>query len=311
MNSHTAARMRGLRLGAITLGTIAAAAAAVATAPAAGEPAGHAVTAAVAKQDQQVRYRERIAVRGSVSPAASGRPVTLQYAPRGGAYRTVNQTATNPDGSYAVSLRPRQSGTVRAVVDGAASAPRRVAVRAALRGQARRHVKRGGTAAVSGALRPGTSGRTVLVQVSSGRGWQTADRARTRRGGRFTARWRPVAAGSYRVRVVFRGDRRNAAGARGLGGRLNVYRPAHASWYGPGLYGNRTACGQTLGYGTLGVAHKHLPCGTRVTFRHRGRTVTVPVIDRGPFAAGREWDLTAATRGKLRFGSTGVVYATR
>ena len=38
-------------------------------------------------------------------------------------------------------------------------------------------------------------------------------------------------------------------------GKLRVYRTSYASWYGPGLYGNRTACGQTLGYGTLGVAH--------------------------------------------------------
>ena len=50
-------------------------------------------------------------------------------------------------------------------------------------------------------------------------------------------------------------------------GKLRVYRWAYASWYGPGLYGNRTACGQTLGYGTLGVAHKSLPCGAKVTFK--------------------------------------------
>src|SRR3712207_9322983 len=64
-------------------------------------------------------------------------------------------------------------------------------------------------------------------------------------------------------------------------GRVNVYRVALASWYGPGLYGNRTGCGGRLTYGKLGVAHKSLPCGTKVTFRHRGRSVRVPVIDRG------------------------------
>ena len=39
-------------------------------------------------------------------------------------------------------------------------------------------------------------------------------------------------------------------------GRLNVYRRALASWYGPGLFGNKLGCGGTLGYGTVGVANK-------------------------------------------------------
>ena len=34
----------------------------------------------------------------------------------------------------------------------------------------------------------------------------------------------------------------------------------HASWYGPGFFGNTTACGQTLTKKTVGVAHKKLPC---------------------------------------------------
>jgi rare lipoprotein A len=71
-------------------------------------------------------------------------------------------------------------------------------------------------------------------------------------------------------------------------------RSAKATWYGPGLYGNRTACGKRLRRGTLGVAHKSLPCGTSVTFYRSGRFVTVPVIDRGPFRRGVAWDLTAA-----------------
>ena len=64
------------------------------------------------------------------------------------------------------------------------------------------------------------------------------------------------------------------------------------SWFGPGLYGNGTACGQTLTRTLVGVAHRTLPCGTLVTFRYNGRTVTVPVVDRGPYVAGRTWDLT-------------------
>jgi hypothetical protein len=66
------------------------------------------------------------------------------------------------------------------------------------------------------------------------------------------------------------------------------------SWYGPGMYGWRTACGVTLTTSVLGVASRTLPCGTRVTFRNpaNGRTVTVPVIDRGPYVTGRIWDMT-------------------
>lgn len=85
---------------------------------------------------------------------------------------------------------------------------------------------------------------------------------------------------------------------------LALMRLRRATWYGPGLYGNRTACGQTLRRSTLGVAHRTLPCGTPVTFYHRGRFVTVSVIDRGPFRSGVEWDLTAAAAKALGMAAT-------
>ena len=94
-------------------------------------------------------------------------------------------------------------------------------------------------------------------------------------------------------------------------GRLNVYRYAYASWYGPGLYGNRTGCGGTLYAGRLGVAHKSLPCGTMVTFKRGRHEVRVPVIDRGPYVGGREYDLTAATAQRLGFEGHGAILATR
>ena len=68
-----------------------------------------------------------------------------------------------------------------------------------------------------------------------------------------------------------------------------------ASWYGPGFYGNRTACGQTYTPEIVGVAHRTLPCGTLVVLEYRGHTMTVPVIDRGPYIAGRTLDLSHAT----------------
>ena len=68
-----------------------------------------------------------------------------------------------------------------------------------------------------------------------------------------------------------RRPRRRAPASRVIG-RLNVYRAAYASWYGPGLYGNPLGCGGTLTAGRLGVAHKSLPCGTKVTLQHGKRT---------------------------------------
>jgi hypothetical protein len=88
---------------------------------------------------------------------------------------------------------------------------------------------------------------------------------------------------------------------------FSPFRSAGASWYGPGLYGNRTACGQTLRPDTLGVAHRSLPCGTAVKFVYEGRALVTQVIDRGPFAKGRAWDLTAAASQALEFDGVGMV----
>jgi rare lipoprotein A (peptidoglycan hydrolase) len=66
------------------------------------------------------------------------------------------------------------------------------------------------------------------------------------------------------------------------------------SWYGSEFYGKRTACGLKFTRYLVGVANKTLPCGTMVTFQANGVTVTAPVIDRGPYVAGRQWDMSAA-----------------
>jgi len=69
-----------------------------------------------------------------------------------------------------------------------------------------------------------------------------------------------------------------------------------ASWYGPGFYGNRTACGQRYTPEILGVAHLTLPCGTSLTLTYESRSISVAVIDRGPYVAGRTLDLSNATK---------------
>ncbi|MEX2194772.1 MAG: septal ring lytic transglycosylase RlpA family protein [Thermoleophilaceae bacterium] len=309
MKPKLAARPRGVRLMALGAGALGLGAGAAVALPSSGEAQSPAATMAVQKGDQRVGYRERVVLRGDIASGQAEKPVALQYAPDGDDWRTLREIRSLEGGRYAASVRPRRSGRVRVAADGGQSAAQPVAVAARVHAEVRRHVRRGGVVLVKGTVRPGHSGRRVYVQIHRDGDWDTVEGTRTRDGGRFKAAWRQRDTGSFRVRAVFRGDSRNARHADRASGHLNVYRSGHASWYGPGFYGNRTACGRTLGRGTLGVAHKSLPCGTDVTFRYRGRSVTVPVIDRGPYAAGRDWDLTGATKRKLRFGSTGTVWA--
>jgi len=169
----------------------------------------------------------------------------------------------------------------------------------------RLNVRAGRRAVVRGRIQP--AGSTVALQVWRHGRWVTLDRDRTDASGGYVLRNRMRSPMSARARVrVSRGP----AGKHGLG-RLNVYRHALASWYGPGLYGNRLGCGGRLGTSQLGVAHKSLPCGTRVTLRHHGRVVRVPVIDRGPYVGAREYDLTAATARRLKFSGPGTILSTR
>ncbi len=83
----------------------------------------------------------------------------------------------------------------------------------------------------------------------------------------------------------------------------------NVSWYGPGFIGSGTACGQTYTKTLMGVAHRTLPCGTLVTFRNpaNGRQVTVPVIDRGPYVSGRQWDLSRGLCDYLDHCYTGAI----
>jgi rare lipoprotein A len=164
----------------------------------------------------------------------------------------------------------------------------------------RLNVVAGRRALVSGRIAGAAAGSAVALQRRGGTGWRTIDRDRTAPDGAFAFRFHPRRPGSAIVRV-------RAAAASEHVGRLNVYRHALASWYGPGLYGGHLGCGGTLTPHTLGVASKSLPCGRKVTLRHGARTVRVPVVDRGPYAGGRELDLTAATKDRLRFSGTGTI----
>src|SRR3978361_1512068 len=155
----------------------------------------------------------------------------------------------------------------------------------------------GNDLAVHGRVRP--AGRRPVKVVFSGPGARVLGTT-TRADGSFALRWSPDRIGNYAVRAYGVHDRQSR-GAASLTRRLTSYRPAGASYYGPGLDGNGVACGGTLMPGTLGVANKTLPCGTRVKLRYRGRSITVPGIDGGPDGAGRAYDLTDATKPRPAF----------
>ncbi len=162
------------------------------------------------------------------------------------------------------------------------------------------------TGALLEASRSGLPGRVIVLQALGRRGWSTLTRGHTGANGRFQLSYVPHQIGSTSVRLSFAGDADDLAAHRRLG-QLNVFRLVGASWYGGG---GGLACGGSLSSNTMGVANKTLPCGTLVTLRYDGHSVRVPVIDRGPYVAGREFDLTEATKQALGFGDTGEVWST-
>ena len=118
--------------------------------------------------------------------------------------------------------------------------------------------------------------------------------------------WRPLAAEAQTGGAGAPTGKRRTSGGAGLVFSAPM-RSAGATWYGPGLYGNGTACGQTLRPGTIGVAHRTLPCGTTVKFVYHGHSLVTRVIDRGPYTPGNDLDLTNGARLALGFEGVGQV----
>lgn len=169
----------------------------------------------------------------------------------------------------------------------------------------------GRTAVYAGRVAHAVKGQRVRLEVRSGRRWRVADRDTVGAKGAFrvTAKIARVGDRSARLRIVERPS--VSPGAVERVRRVHGFRRAFASYYGPGLYGGALACGGRLTPGTIGVAHKSLPCGTKLTLRLGGRQVAARVVDRGPYVGGREFDLTAATKSRLGFGSTGNILVDR
>jgi rare lipoprotein A len=162
----------------------------------------------------------------------------------------------------------------------------------------------------SGTAEPG---RTVAIERydAASQTWAAVATAAVAADGTFVARWRGDRVGAHRVRAVLANAGQAVAASATPELEITVHRPAVATWYGPGFYGRRTACGQRMSRTLLGVAHKKLPCGTQVALLYKGRRITVPVVDRGPYRRGTTWDLTVATAEALGFEHTDRVGAVR
>jgi rare lipoprotein A len=263
--------------------------------------------ARISASDSTVPYGGRLALAGSV-PGSAETPVGLKFRAAGTSeWKPVRQLTTDGAGNYRTAVQALRSGAYQAVPEaGQASDPAKVRVRAiASLHAANRNPVVGGSVRLHGTVKP-AGGRTVRVKV----GGRIVAEARTDATGSYSARWTPGGPGAFKVRAVV-GKNRLARSGSSVARRVTAFRRAAASWYGPGLYGNALACGGTLTSSTLGVAHKTLPCGTKLTLRYRGRSLRVAVIDRGPFAGGREFDLTSATKQRLGFPSTGYVLSSK
>jgi rare lipoprotein A (peptidoglycan hydrolase) len=195
----------------------------------------------------------------------------------------------------------------------------------------------------SGAVEGGSPGSGVAVQrFDATSGWVTVASTTVAADGTFAAVWRADHTGRLTIRAIpaaaasaARARRASASASAGTGTgtgagagastgdtttgtstgtdsstlNLTVYRPSIATTFGDGFFGQKTACGQTLEPDTLGVAHRTLKCGTKVAIYYHGRTIVVPVIDRGPYANHADWDLTDATARALGMDGTATIGA--
>jgi rare lipoprotein A len=138
--------------------------------------------------------------------------------------------------------------------------------------------------------------------------WEPTVSATVGSDGTFQATWHTSQVGRFSMRAVPLSDTPtpNSASAATVptSVTVSVYRDAKATIYGPGFYGQKTACGPRLRRSTLGVANRTLPCGTEVSLMYGGRELTVPVIDRGPYANGASWDVTMAAASALGMDGT-------
>jgi rare lipoprotein A len=164
-----------------------------------------------------------------------------------------------------------------------------------------------------GSVSPTAAGRTVTIESLDGATlqWAAITSATVNPDGTYIAEWHTRKAGEFRVRAVLQSASQAVAASASSELEITVHRAATATWYGPGFYGRQTACGIRMTRTLLGVAHRKYKCGTKVAVLYHGRRITVPVVDRGPFRRGTDYDLTAATAQALGFDHTDRLGAIR
>lgn len=145
------------------------------------------------------------------------------------------------------------------------------------------------------------AGRTVTLETREGKGaWVAVASVAVAQDGSFSTSWRPSSDGQFQIRGVLAGaSSASNSPSSSAPHTVVVYKSSIATWYGPGFYGKRTACGKRLTHRLVGVANRHLRCGTKVQLSYHGHTLVAPVVDRGPFAHHAQWDLTAAAAKRL------------
>jgi rare lipoprotein A len=187
---------------------------------------------------------------------------------------------------------------------------------------------------ITGTAPETAAGSRIAIETaptSATRSWTQVATALIAPTGAFSAVWVPSSSGEVAIRAVLSGGLTSALvqtetgenGASALPAAsttttasttvttsallIPIFKSAIATMYGPGLWNRHTFCGERLRKTTLGVASRTLKCGTKVEISFKGREITVPVIDRGPFANNVTWDLTWATGEALGMTATSTI----
>jgi rare lipoprotein A len=187
---------------------------------------------------------------------------------------------------------------------------------------------------ISGTAPETAAGSRIAIETaptSTSHSWTQVATALIAPTGAFSAVWVPSSSGEVAIRAVLSGGLTSAlvqteTGDNGAGALptsnasttasttvttsallIPIFKSAIATMYGPGLWNRHTFCGERLRKTTLGVASRTLKCGTKVDISFNGREITVPVIDRGPFANNATWDLTWATGKALGMKATSTI----
>ena len=245
-------------------------------------------------------------ISGRTEGLPEGRSVSLQrWFARTEKWTSLDSTAPGSRGRVSFLLEaPRFTARYRLKTEDAHSEFVRVAVRPRLELELnKRDVMEGAEVIARGVMRPEVRGRDAVLMWKIDGDWRLIDHLRVG-DGHFRVPLDMNRVGRRPIKVKFSGDRHNSR-ARAID-VVGVHKREPATWYGPGFFGNRTACGRRYSRDLLGVAHRTLPCGTMVSALYKGRSVRLPVVDRGPYGSSN-WDLTEEAAQRLGFRGRDVI----